>query len=178
MRILVTGSDGLLGEALQKVTAGLADEYIFTGYDDFDITDNEAVDMMIKVNSFDVVVNCAAVTDSEKAERYPKVAFDVNVKGVENLAVAIAREGGVLIQPGCNVFYLSEKSVISLTKRLMNDAVAQSGCDAVIINPILKSSQYWMTEIDRVALLIVDIITEIKHSRPHGVEIIEFKNQG
>lgn len=175
MRILVTGSEGMLGEALQKASTGSADEYIFTGYDDFDITDSEAVDLMIKVNSFDLVVNCAAVTDNEKAERQPQVAFKVNVTGVENLARAIAREGNVLIQPGCNMLYLSQKSVLSLTKRLMNDAVAQSGCDAVIITPTLTLAREWQAEIDNVARLIIDIIDNIKQRRPQGVEFVEFK---
>ena len=81
MRVLVTGGDGLLGTALRKIADGVACEYIFTGYDDFDITDQEAVDLMLKVNGFDVVINCAAVTDPVKIEKHEDVVYNVNVAG-------------------------------------------------------------------------------------------------
>lgn len=176
MRILVTGGEGLLGTALQKAVAGLTDEYIFTGYDDFDITDKEAVDLMIKVNAFDVVVNCAAITDYDKAEKHPEIAYKFNVTGVENLAVALAREGGVLIQPGCMATYLPSDSVIYETKQQALYAVERGGCDAVIITPILKTADEWPAEIGRAARLIVEIIEDIKnHGKPDGINFFVLK---
>ena len=67
MRILVTGANGQLGNCIRNAAEGSKDEYIFTDVDDLDITDREAVDLCIRCNNFDVVVNCAAYTNVEKA---------------------------------------------------------------------------------------------------------------
>ncbi|MDE6448498.1 MAG: sugar nucleotide-binding protein, partial [Muribaculaceae bacterium] len=48
MRILVTGSEGQLGQCIRDAATGSANEYIFTDVDDFDITAPEDFDLMVR----------------------------------------------------------------------------------------------------------------------------------
>ena len=174
MRVLVTGGDGLLGTALRKIADGVACEYIFTGYDDFDITDQEAVDLMLKVNGFDVVINCAAVTDPVKIEKHEDVAYNVNVAGAGNLAMASAREGTLLIQPVCNASYLKECKVESLSGQRTVETIVQSGCDAVIIETAPLTLDQWRECLDKVAEHISKIVGMVNPDGwQHGVQYVK-----
>ena len=68
MRILVTGANGQLGREMRIVSRDSRDSYIFTDVDELDITDVAAVRRFMDENKVDVVVNCAAYTNVEKAE--------------------------------------------------------------------------------------------------------------
>ncbi len=96
MRILVTGSEGQLGQCIRKAVAHSANEYIFTDVDDFDITDPVAVDLMIRCNDFQVIINCAAFTDVDRAESQEEIAELINATAVGYLAGA-ARKYNVLL---------------------------------------------------------------------------------
>lgn len=78
MRILVTGSNGQLGRCIRDVAKASVDEYIFTDADELDITDSEAVELCLKVNRFDIIVNCAAYTNVEQAEQQEDIALRIN----------------------------------------------------------------------------------------------------
>ena len=72
MNILVTGANGQLGHEMQRVALGSKHHYIFTdvaeGYDQLDITNIDAVRAMVKERNVNVIVNCAAYTNVDKAE--------------------------------------------------------------------------------------------------------------
>lgn len=119
MRILVTGTDGQLGKELRIIasssmtsgegmtgisgttlsgTSSLAGaEWIFTDVADLDITSERAVDAFFERVRPCVVVNCAAFTDVDRAEREPEAAFRVNCEAVRHLAQASARLGASLV---------------------------------------------------------------------------------
>lgn len=108
MNILVTGSNGQLGNEIRKRVSeigngkpdhvvGEPNYYIFTDYEELDITDESAVADFVKENHISVVVNCAAYTNVEKAQKDRNTAYNVNAKGPMNLALALSKSGGVLI---------------------------------------------------------------------------------
>ena len=97
MRILVTGGDGQLGRSLKEATRDSANEYIFTDVDDIDITDPEAVDLGVKCNDFQAIVNCAAFTDVERAEEQEDIATLINATAPAYLAKAAVECGIPLI---------------------------------------------------------------------------------
>ena len=72
MNILVTGANGQLGHEMQRVAENSNDTFVFTdvadGYDKLDITNLEAIRQMVKEKSIDIIVNCAAYTNVDKAE--------------------------------------------------------------------------------------------------------------
>ncbi|WP_211237849.1 dTDP-4-dehydrorhamnose reductase [Aquimarina latercula] len=87
IRVLVTGGDGQLGKCIKVLekdypTLNLS----FTSSKDLDITNKKNIAEFFKNNSFDYVINCAACTNVEQAEKEPEKAFLVNAEGVKNLA--------------------------------------------------------------------------------------------
>ncbi len=97
LNILVTGASGQLGRCVKRESSRSDDRFFFTDVDTLDITDSEAVSDFLREHSIDVVINCAAFTDVEKAEENPDGAAKLNVDAVRNLAGAVAKTGGVLI---------------------------------------------------------------------------------
>jgi dTDP-4-dehydrorhamnose reductase len=93
---LVTGAAGMLGRDLVEVlTIGGAQVTAATRAD-LDITDQAAVDAAVA--GHDVVVNAAAWTDVDGAERDEAAATAVNGSGARNVAAACAVSGAVLLQ--------------------------------------------------------------------------------
>ena len=156
MRILVTGADGQLGNCIRKAAEGSKDEYIFTDVDDLDITDKEAVDLCIRCNDFQVVVNCAAYTNVDKAESQPEFAEKLNAEAVRNLADACKKYGVTLIQISTDYVFggsqgntprteeepVNPTGVYGLTKLHGEEAVKESGCNAIIIRTAWLYSEY------------------------------------
>ena len=88
MNILVTGANGQLGHEMQRVALQSNNNYIFTDVEELDITDYNAVISFMSKEKINVVVNCAAYTNVDKAEDDEVNAFRINAKAVENLANA------------------------------------------------------------------------------------------
>lgn len=98
-KLLITGCRGQLGSELQTI----ADDYesidfLFTDYDELDITDRKAVRNYIEEHEVDCVVNCAAYTAVDKAESEPEKCELLNDIAPGYLAEAIASRGGSMIQ--------------------------------------------------------------------------------
>jgi len=87
MKILITGSNGMLGHDLKDV---LEDnhELTLTTSKTLDITNKDYVLDFIRENKPDVVINAAAYTDVDGCETNQDTAYAVNGDGVKNLALA------------------------------------------------------------------------------------------
>ena len=105
MRVLVTGSNGQLGMSLRKI-AGESHDFVFTDINDIpgqetvrlDITDKDAVmSMVCGEEKVDVIVNCAAYTNVDRAEEDSMTAELINSVAASNLAVAAKESGAVLV---------------------------------------------------------------------------------
>ena len=97
MNILVTGANGQLGMEMRSVSSGSSDHYIFTDVAELDITDDSAVERMMGDGHIDVIVNCAAYTNVDKAEEDEATADLLNHRAVEILASAALRHDATLI---------------------------------------------------------------------------------
>ena len=88
--ILVTGCNGQLGNELRLVVEDKdnVNRYFFTDVSELDITDKTAVSNFLESNEIDIVVNCAAYTNVDKAEEDRETAELINYIGVKNLAEA------------------------------------------------------------------------------------------
>jgi dTDP-4-dehydrorhamnose reductase len=87
MRILVTGARGMLGTDLVCVCEEKGHEVFATDVDELDITRLDFLHKMLGDICPDVVVNCAAYTDVDRAEEEREKAFLINGEGVKNLAL-------------------------------------------------------------------------------------------
>ena len=156
MNILVTGANGQLGNCMRNAAAGSADNYIFTDVSELDITDAGAVARMVKENGIDVIVNCAAYTNVDKAEDDFEFAEKLNAEAVRNLAVAVKQNDGWLIQVSTDYVFGKEPynvpcredqkgtptGVYGLTKLHGEQAIAESGAKSLIFRTAWLYSEY------------------------------------
>ncbi|MCQ2200490.1 MAG: dTDP-4-dehydrorhamnose reductase [Bacteroidales bacterium] len=105
MNILVTGANGQLGNEMRIIAKSSSDSYVFTDVVEvegnpttiLDITDLNAVKAIVKDKKIDVIVNCAAYTNVDKAESDEAFCRILNAQAPKNLAEAIKEVDGLLI---------------------------------------------------------------------------------
>jgi dTDP-4-dehydrorhamnose reductase len=88
MRLLITGAGGMLGQDVVRSSAG--NDVVALSHAELDIADADAVDAAVSQAGpkLDVVINCAAWTDVDLAERSVEAACEVNGDGAGNVARA------------------------------------------------------------------------------------------
>ena len=85
--LLITGSKGQLGLELVSLKSDFLNyTFFFTDKSNLNITNFEAVSTFISTNNIDVIINCAAYTNVDKAEDEPDLANEINHVSVKNLA--------------------------------------------------------------------------------------------
>lgn len=97
MNILVTGANGQLGRHMRLLAPGSAHTWLFTDVEELDITSREAVTEFVKENGINIIVNCAAYTNVDKAESDEATAMRINGDAVGYMAEALNDAGGTLI---------------------------------------------------------------------------------
>ena len=93
-KILLIGSQGLLGRTLQR---RLGERAVGIDRDRYDITDAEQIEAMLAWARPSVLINCAAYTAVDRAESEPEAARRLNADAVELLGQAAARHDAHLI---------------------------------------------------------------------------------
>lgn len=164
MTILVTGANGQLGSEMRLVAAASKDRYIFTDVVEIpgvetvklDITDLEAVRLIVKENDVKAIVNCAAYTNVDKAEEDQEFCALLNAKAPENLAVAMKDVDGLLVHVSTDYVFGGDPynapcreeqkgtptGVYGLTKLQGEQAIEASGCHYVIIRTAWLYSEF------------------------------------
>lgn len=89
MKILITGSKGMLAQALIPLLKERHEVFAFPR-EELDITNRDSIFNALSHVRPDLVINCAAYTKVDKAEEEREKAFLINGIGVQNLAVACA----------------------------------------------------------------------------------------
>lgn len=87
MKILVTGSGGMLGQALVPCLQSRGHDVRALPHEQLDITNYAQVFETLKREKPDIVVHCGAFTKVDQAESEPGLAYHINGYGTENLAV-------------------------------------------------------------------------------------------
>lgn len=91
--ILVTGSNGQLGQSLRQRSGMLPYLFYFTDAGDLDITDARQVNDLFDRARIDACINCAAYTAVDRAESEQAAAFLLNAEAPEALAKACEQHG-------------------------------------------------------------------------------------
>ena len=95
MRVLITGARGLLGAAMMRE---FGDAHVHAlGHQELDVADASGVMAAVAAAGPDVVINCAAYNDVDRAEQEPETALRVNALGVLTLARAARQANAVLV---------------------------------------------------------------------------------
>ena len=88
MKVLVTGVKGQLGFDVMKRLAALNIEARGVDYTDCDLTDGPSVMALVRGESPDAIIHCAAYTAVDRAETEPEQCAAVNGMGTLNLVRA------------------------------------------------------------------------------------------
>lgn len=156
MNILVTGTNGQLGNEIRLASQGTSDNYLFTDVAELDITDADAVERCADENQIDIIVNCAAYTNVDKAESDAAFAELLNAGAVENLARAMKKRGGVLFHVSTDYVFggsqgntprredepANPTGVYGLTKLHGEQALERTGCRALIFRTAWLYSEF------------------------------------
>ena len=159
MNILITGANGQLGHEMQRVAKESNDNYIFTdvaeGYENLDITDLEAIRKMVKANNIEIIVNCAAYTNVDRAESDFDTANLINNTAAGNLATAMKEVEGTLIHVSTDYVFQGDRNipcredwptnplgVYGKTKLAGEKAIEATGCQHIILRTAWLYSQW------------------------------------
>ncbi len=176
MRILVTGAEGQLGRSIRRcaervadvvvgtwgspdmITSGCegsADTYYFTDVADLDITNRQQVLDYVADNEIDIIINCAAYTDVERAESEEERARLINATALGHLAEAARRNDALLVHISTDYVFmggccamLTESShpqplnAYGRTKLAGEEAVKASGCHHIILRTAWLYSEF------------------------------------
>ena len=94
---MVTGANGQLGRHFGLLAPQSAHRWYFTDVAELDITSREAVAEYVYANGINLIVNCAAYTNVDRAESDEQTAIRINGDAVGILADAMNKVEGTLI---------------------------------------------------------------------------------
>ena len=155
MNILVTGANGQLGREMQRLSAVSPNNYTFTDVAELNVTDAGAVRQAVAQTRAEVIVNCAAYTNVERAEEDEEAADRLNRGAAENLARAAEANGATLIHVSTDYVFdgtahtpyredtaPSPLGAYGRTKLAGERAVMASGCRYLIFRTAWLYSEY------------------------------------
>lgn len=147
INVLVTGAKGQLGSELAAAAPHKKEyRFVWTDVDRLDIADRSAVEALVKAEKINLIVNCAAYTNVDRAESDPDTARRINVEGCESLAAAALHHGACLIHISTDYVFdgtghrpyteedpSSPLGVYGKTKREGEKRIVESGCLSAIL---------------------------------------------
>lgn len=179
MNILVTGANGQLGNEIRILAKDSADNYFFTDVVDaseesiamlkklagddintdtkhLDITKLDEIREVVKREQIDAIVNCAAYTNVDAAERNEPLAEKLNAEAPKNLAIAIKEVNGLLVHIStdyvfggdlyntpCNEEQIGTPTgVYGLTKLHGEQGIISTNCNYVILRTAWLYSEF------------------------------------
>lgn len=146
MNILVTGSDGQLGNEIRENITD-KNKWFFYPHQQLDILDEKQIARVLLDNNINVIVNCAAYTNFDGCKLDEQRAYEINALGPENLAKALAKnENGILLHVSSDYVFDGKKrwgkykpsdvpnpiSVYGKSKNLGDQKIKQTNCKYLI----------------------------------------------
>jgi dTDP-4-dehydrorhamnose reductase len=199
MTILVTGANGQLGREMRVIARGSDDRYLFADIvcpDDLDtflldITDIDAVRAVVKRFEVDVIVNCAAYTDVDKAETDRERCALLNTQAPENLAIVMKETGGLLVHISTDYVFAGNAdrpygedapcaptSVYGRTKFDGETAIVKTGCRYIIIRTAWLYSEFGRNFVKTMLSLTVsrpklNVVSDQKGTPTYALDLAE-----
>jgi nucleoside-diphosphate-sugar epimerase len=146
MKILVTGSKGFVGKETCKLLEKNGHEVIhFDLVDGLDIRDYATLNLKVFMKSPDRILHLAAIARFSEADDDPKLAFETNVKGTENVAkvASMYRIPVVYASTGSVYMPISEEPPITESFKTAGNSVY--GCTKLLGEKYIEASEgYWI----------------------------------
>lgn len=164
MNILITGANGQLGNQMRLLGAVSTDRYIYTdvvapeGVETtiLDITNINNVRAICEAEQVDIIVNCAAYTNVDKAESDQDFCEVLNAEAPKNLATVMQERGGLLVHVSTDYVFGGDPyntpckedqkgtptGVYGLTKLHGEENILATGCNHIILRTAWLYSAY------------------------------------
>ena len=155
MRILVTGSNGQLGQEFKNNVYNSDHEFYFTDENEIDITKKKEILEYVTIFKIDLIINCAAYTNVNQSETNKKQAIKVNVYGVRNLVEVCEEKKLKMIHFSTDYVYNSDNlnpikedsninpiNYYGISKRKGEIIIEKSSSDSIIIRTSWLYSMY------------------------------------
>ncbi|MEM2734819.1 MAG: dTDP-4-dehydrorhamnose reductase [Candidatus Bathyarchaeia archaeon] len=122
MRILITGSGGLLGSKIAELASGASHE-VYAAYNQnrpksgtpirLDLRDLAAIERVVRGIGPDAIVHAAAMTDVDKCEQERDLALRINYEATSALASAAREMGAFLVYVSTDYVFNGERGFYS-----------------------------------------------------------------
>jgi dTDP-4-dehydrorhamnose reductase len=147
MNIVLLGKDGQVGHALSEALPDAFPDDAVTslGRQHLDLQDSENLRQVLQSHAPDIIINAAAYTAVDQAEREPDIAMRVNAVAVQTLADFARANDALLVHYSTDYVFDGEKpepyvegdathplNVYGRSKRQGEIAILESGCRALI----------------------------------------------
>ena len=156
VKVLITGSNGQLGSEIKELQSNYDNiECIFKDLPELDICNFESLNSFVLDQKINAVINCAAYTAVDKAEKNFQIAHRVNSEGVTNLVEALEKVNGKFIHISTDYVFdgssaepykesdkVSPIGVYGETKREGELSVINSNIDSIVIRTSWLYSSY------------------------------------
>lgn len=166
MNILVTGANGQLGKCIRDQVDALMEHnnvYFYTdvigkandGLEYLNLCEEDEVKKFVKEKNINIIINCAAYTNVDKAENDYEMAEAVNAFAPKYLAEAALSVGAKLIHISTDYVFNGQgfipytedrmtlpTSVYGITKKMGEEYVQESGCKYLIFRTAWLYSEY------------------------------------
>lgn len=146
MNVLVTGANGQLGNEMRLMAQNSSYHYIFTDVEELDITDFNAILQTVKEKEIQIIVNCAAYTNVDKAENDFDIANALNNIAVGRLANVAKAQNATLIHISTDYVFNGNNhipytedditdpiGVYGKTKLAGEETIKKVGCNYIIL---------------------------------------------
>lgn len=168
MNILITGARGQLGSSIKKLQPQSKHAYFFADLEDLDITDCEAVREYIFKHHIEVIINCAAYTNVDKAEIEKEGAYSLNAYALQNLIDALKVNNGRIIHISTDYVFGEPKNkhpftendevnpinVYGKSKHQGEEIIRRSGLDYIIIRTAWLYSEFGQNFVKKIISLL------------------------
>ncbi len=169
--ILVTGSNGQLGQSLKKIAVNYSEyDFTFATRAELDLSDANSITGFFQQQQFDLIINCAAYTAVDKAESEPELADQINHLAVQQLAAIAQQQRAKLIhistdyvfdgqgyRPYIETDHVDPQGIYGLSKLKGEQAVLQTMANnAVIIRTSWVYSEFGNNFVKTMLKLVVE----------------------
>jgi dTDP-4-dehydrorhamnose reductase len=128
MRILVTGKNGQLGRSIQKTVNTdtkignnqSPNDFIFVDREELDLRSESSISHYFGNNKFDIIINCAAYTQVDRAEQEAELANQINHLAVKQLASIASNQQARLMHISTDYIFDGESNKPYLEKDTPN----------------------------------------------------------
>lgn len=98
LKVWIVGSESQVGKSIAAVLDNTELSVLCTDKDELDITNTEDVLSYGEIQRPDIIINCAAITDTDLCEANPELAYRVNALGARNLSLVARKQNAKIVQ--------------------------------------------------------------------------------